>query len=484
MAKASRIAAILLLSILLVTNIYRAIIQSLVHDEGLTLMFYLTQPVSAIFTVYDANNHFLATLLMKLSTALFGYSEPAIRLVSLGAGALYFFTVYRLCLYLFGEGLLFFVSVVLLSANPLLLDFLVAARGYGPGMAFFFFALYCLLLYSTGSRSRGVLYLGATGLSFSVMCNLTFLFPAFMAAALFLVSARARSRAAFSSQAAHFLLPIAAFGLFLWFAGPYHDVRSESLYKTPAATTIIGSIQNQIDVSLAHNEGLGHVNPTGGPARVWRSILALCVFPLVVLGSLFLAIRTKQHSPAGIALFWTSGILTGSMPLYALGNHVLDFPYPADRTGVHLVPLAGLTLVSLTKVLRSRSGWGRFVAGPCLALGIVFAIHYAVQYNWDHFYVWRYDADNKRILEKLQAIRARRQAPPRVEISWQLGPSFYYYGWRRKLDWAPHSDRSGLRGGYHYYVLIRQDQGLVAKFGLKSLYRGPVSGTLLAARNP
>jgi 4-amino-4-deoxy-L-arabinose transferase-like glycosyltransferase len=101
------LAAVLLLGFLFATNVYRAATQSIVHDEALTYQFYLSRPSSFLFTFYDANHHFLSTLLMKLSTSLFGYSELSMRLTSLAAGGLYFYTVYQLCLLLFGDGLFF-----------------------------------------------------------------------------------------------------------------------------------------------------------------------------------------------------------------------------------------------------------------------------------------------------------------------------------------------------------------------------------------
>ncbi|SRR6266851_9145065 len=51
---------------------YRAITQSIVHDEALTYQLYLAGPAARIFDSFDANHHFLNTLLMKLSVSLFG----------------------------------------------------------------------------------------------------------------------------------------------------------------------------------------------------------------------------------------------------------------------------------------------------------------------------------------------------------------------------------------------------------------------------
>ena len=69
--------------------LYRAVTQSIVHDEALTYQLYLAGPAARIFDLYDANHHFLNTLLMKVSVSLFGLSEWSMRLPALAGSALY-----------------------------------------------------------------------------------------------------------------------------------------------------------------------------------------------------------------------------------------------------------------------------------------------------------------------------------------------------------------------------------------------------------
>src|SRR5580700_3452795 len=108
---------------------YRAITQSIVHDEALTYQLYLAGPAARIFDFFDANHHFLNTLLMKLSVSLFGVSEWSMRLPALAGAALYFAAVYRICIRQFQSALASLCGAALLTLNPLLLDFMVAARG-------------------------------------------------------------------------------------------------------------------------------------------------------------------------------------------------------------------------------------------------------------------------------------------------------------------------------------------------------------------
>jgi hypothetical protein len=167
-----RIAAKALLAALFVLNVYRAATQSLVHDEAFTWQAYLSGPVSEIFTRWDANLHFLSTLLMRVSTRLFGFSELALRLPSVLADAWYFVSVYRLA-----QERRLLLGVALAALNPLVLDFLVAARGYGLALACLMYGLLCC------ERSRFVRASAAFG--FGVMANLTIAVPVAVIAAIY-----------------------------------------------------------------------------------------------------------------------------------------------------------------------------------------------------------------------------------------------------------------------------------------------------------
>src|SRR5581483_6472401 len=80
-----------------------------------------------------------------------------------------------------------------LTLNPMVLDFMVAARGYGMALALWGWALASMmpLLDREELTTRGLLHC-AVALSLSVMANLTFLFPvAVLAACVFYLQRRA-----------------------------------------------------------------------------------------------------------------------------------------------------------------------------------------------------------------------------------------------------------------------------------------------------
>src|SRR5215831_10580975 len=100
-----RRAAQALLIITFAVCVYRAFTQSLVHDEALSNELYVLGPLSNVSHTFTANHHFLNSILMQISAAIFGDSEWALRLPALGGAAIYFIAIYRLSLAALGESI-------------------------------------------------------------------------------------------------------------------------------------------------------------------------------------------------------------------------------------------------------------------------------------------------------------------------------------------------------------------------------------------
>jgi hypothetical protein len=67
LAKRFDYAGIAVLAVLFAVNVYRGWSQSISHDEAYTYHVYVIGTVASLFDYYDANHHFLYTLLAKLT---------------------------------------------------------------------------------------------------------------------------------------------------------------------------------------------------------------------------------------------------------------------------------------------------------------------------------------------------------------------------------------------------------------------------------
>ena len=148
---------------------YRAVHQSLTTDEAFSFQLFIDGPWARAFGPYNANNHVLFSFLSKLSIHLFGVSEFALRLPSILAGAAFVLGVFAL-LQSVRSPVVRWIALVALALHPLVLDFSVAARGYGLAIAF--------LVWGIHAAMRGSTLLAGVLLGLAVSANLTMAFPA------------------------------------------------------------------------------------------------------------------------------------------------------------------------------------------------------------------------------------------------------------------------------------------------------------------
>ena len=131
----------------LAISAYRAVTQSVAFDEAYTYLNFVQGPLAKTFAPHPgiANNHLLNTLLARLTTGVLGTSELTLRLPALLGAALYLSAAHRLVVDVARATTLGLLALIILVANPLVADFLVAARGYGLGLALTCWALVAMI---------------------------------------------------------------------------------------------------------------------------------------------------------------------------------------------------------------------------------------------------------------------------------------------------------------------------------------------------
>lgn len=149
---------------------YRAATQSITVDEATTYLNYVREHWANVWSNYDPNNHILYSILAQLSVRAFRISEFSLRLPSVLAGFFFVIGIHRVLERTVDSRAVRWIALLGLSTAPLVLDFSVAARGYGLSLALLAWAIYFSI------RGRDV-WAGAL-LGLSLASNFNIAFPA------------------------------------------------------------------------------------------------------------------------------------------------------------------------------------------------------------------------------------------------------------------------------------------------------------------
>ncbi len=114
--------------------------QPMRYDESLTFLNYVNNDWSQVFNYTQPNNHVLNTILIKLSTLLWGSHPFVIRLSAFLFGVASIPIIYLVCKRL---GSLGYIAALILAVHPYCILFSTNARGYS---AIVFFSLLYLLI--------------------------------------------------------------------------------------------------------------------------------------------------------------------------------------------------------------------------------------------------------------------------------------------------------------------------------------------------
>lgn len=491
-----RLAQILVL-LVFASAIYRAATQSITTDEAFSHNLFLAGSFSRLFNSYDAAHHVLYNILAKLSITIFGLSEFTLRLPALLGALLYLTAIWRLSHRLFAYGPLFLLLLALLALNPHVMDYMSAARGYGLALGLLLWALERALRLLECPNPR-LLYQAALASAFSVSANLTLLVPCVGLALLLGLAVLADAhlsgnlplRARFWRLVDGFFLP-GAVTAFVILILPLTKANRSHFYF--GAASVSESIQTLAEMSFLHHPPpawLASLLP--GPG-FWYPLLKVGFATLTAAAAaacLWLGVRWKRLggaracTPAQCFLLLTGGTLALSAGALAAAHHLLSVLYPYARTGLYFVPLVVFTAAALWKSTSGRRWFSVGSGAPLVCLSLLSLAQFLAMLQFDHYGEWRFDRSNKRIVQEIRALHARRPASTvRVGVSYLFEPSLNFYRRRYRLNWMAEVDRSNPDGEFDYYVLLAEDRPVIQKRGLKVVYSDPSAGVFLAV-NP
>ena len=409
-------------------SLLRAVTQSVTPGEAGNYDRFIGPSWRESLLEYAPNNHVLNTILVRISTARIHLTEFSLRLPSLLFGILYMWAAYRICRRWFGEGRMFLAVLGLLVLNPIVIDAMSEARGYGMALACWMWAVE--LVMSGGSVAWAGVLLGL-----SVSASLSFLAPAL---ALIVLTGMRRKLG--------YMPHLAAMTAFVLLILPLNHAEMDVI-RTGAS-----SLRQTLNGLTA-----GSLDTTDG---VVATVVRVAIGLLFALGVCALIRRPLDLT------YVMGGSIAISLALVWLAHWKIGAAFP-EGGALYLIPMVTLFTASLAAKRGRVELTFIVVAAMCAAH---YADHVKLAYRGEGELAGGRDV--AKALRKDAGVRGVR-----VAVSRPAEPVLRYYRWRyRQANWEQIEALHG--GSFDYYVLTAQDQDLIQMRGLKVLYRD--AGLVLA----
>jgi hypothetical protein len=384
----------------LVWSVLRAAQQAITLDEADTYLWFGGREAKFIWYPFP-NNHVLNSLLIWLSTHVFGVSALTVRLPALLGAALYISVAYFLCRAITNRFALQFATLICLVYNPFVLDFFAAARGYSLANAFLMAALAIPVWHTRAGRKSVPVSsaLASTAIGLSFASNLSFAFVD-SAALLVIVIWAIRQRGPDSTLRIFGCCTLPAVVVSLGMCGyPIaHYPRKELWY---GARSLREMTESLVDASLyrlggplANSEALKSVG-----RWLILALGVLCTFRLT-LGSLDREFRRKAQARIAASV---AGILILTLIAHYLAFRVAKLPLPMTRTGIFFLPLCTL-LIAIVAASPAESPLSRLLGHAMAGVFLCLAAHYLLCLRYTYFREYEKAADLKevyRVIERL-----------------------------------------------------------------------------------
>jgi hypothetical protein len=429
-----------LLAGLLGVNLYRAATQSVTPGEAWNYHRFIAPAWTEAFARVDANNHVLNTLLARISTSCFHLTELSLRLPSLLAGALYLWAAWRLARRWCGDGPVFLAMIGLLALNPMVVDAMSEARGYGMALCCWMWALE-LILESVESFSTSKLNLASFCLGLSVTASLAFVAPT-VALLTALLAWSGRGWPPRRSLTMVFILT--AFVLLII---PLNHAEWKTL--AGGATSLRQTINEITALSLETSTKI-----VAALARVGVALAA-------VAGA-GAAVRHWRRADGAPAAF-TGATLAFTLILLLAAHRWLHTPFPQEGA-VFMIPLILLSVTTLILKRNSKAAQVAFLA----VSGVLLTI-YLAEFPFGMYAAGKQFSGGRTLAKTLRTKAG--QSAVRIGASPAAEPIVNYYRLRYgQGNWQP-VERQPLTGTYDYYVLTPDDAALIEQRHLHVMYR-------------
>lgn len=451
-------ASVMLLLAVFALDCWRAVQQSITHDEAQAGARALLASAAGGPLLGD-DPHVVHSVLARLCVEAAGPQEWVLRLPSLLGAMLFLVGGLSVCRLAFGRGWLAFLGFALLALDPLLLDLQSLGRGDGLSLGLLLWGMLHVLLFAKGSSTgssvnfgpvhaiAGSLALGLAAASCPTVAPVALSLLVVVAIAILAQRRRLPGGASAGGRIGLDLAGLLLTGplmaaLLLWL--PLRGAQAEAVFAGSADSHVAGYAL--ADASLAHQRNAWPVAPDGPLHAPARDAVLFGLGPLLALAMLLrLAFALRRWagatSLAELDHFARFHVLIGGGwllggALTVAGHVALGLPWPDARSGAPLLALALLCATGLAAEGWRRGRAWRLLALPPLAALVALLLQFASQVQASEYYLWKQDAGARRVFEQIVKCQDRNpRVTVRVAASEELQPALDYYRTTRHAGW-------------------------------------------------
>ena len=473
---------------------HRAHVQSFTLDEADTFRYWVAPPSPTHWEPHS-NNHVLNSILMRVSISLFGLNELAARAPALVGGIIYVFAAFLLCTLLASGLVLRWALFMCLVYNPFIMDYLVAARGYGLALGFLTLALYLFArilvqdwnsITESAALNHGIAISASIALcfcanfAFAYACG--FLWLAVASLAAMWLWRRKLGTLTWMRMASACALPALAIVLVLAGSALTRFPRDQLWWGTDSLRETWKSIREA---------SLGEINPflvnplLAGYFEAFKNHVfqVLAWWAGVYTALLFIDRYQLRASLSRLVLAVSlTLVLTLTVLAHWLQFRLLKIPLPLDRTSVFVVPLATV-LMGAALAAAPSNPLARAARGFGIAILFVAGVIFAGELRNSYFHEWRACADIKAAFPVVVDL-CRRAGVSQVASQPTFAGSFNFY---RAVHNVKDVEEFAVfdktpRDQSIYVLLNGWDGDFIRGEGLQVVWHGMTSDLVVAVR--
>jgi hypothetical protein len=441
---------------------YRAAHQSITVDEASTYLHYVSGHWTNVWGPYDPNNHVLFSILAQLSVRLLHISEFSLRLPTVVAGFFFVIGFHRILELTVDSRAIRCITVVAVSLAPLMLDFSVAARGYGLGVALLVWAVYFSI------RGRDFWAGIFAGLAMATTFNLAFSVLGIVVCPILLGAGRWRARL---RRVNSVIEPAVVVVLAICYP-VIRQAQASQFYI--GHSTIADALYDFVSLTVRAVPGHGGWLGSGAMIRAVERFLLPAIMLLIIATSVNLALHYRKSLRSlvpALGLILALGAILAS-------HYLLGFNYPGDRLTLPLFVFLALAWAIAVAHVHNRAF--RLANG---VIAMILIAQFANQFHLSYFTMWQFDAGIRPIARRLRDdLRGQPANSVSVSATWYMTPALEFYRQIYKIGALKPIERHDpvLLDGFDYYVLNGDDRGNKAARspGIVPIFTDDISGVV------